>query len=574
MLARHPRSLVSVLRDLRPQKDEDSLHFLDGDSISHMISSFILAAAVVAGSANAFPLVPRQGTCTNTTTPTPTPPPASGSDFDWFSIESGDILLWTDCFDTFQCARLNVPLDYTEPAGAKAQIALQMLPATDSANYKGILLLNPGGPGGSGTQTLGQLGAALRQVAGPGYDLIGFDPRGVGATVPNAQCFAPEEFDRFMLREVLVTRAGDGSVARARRRDEVIAAKCAAALGEKARFMDTGSVARDMVSIASAMGQEKVNYWGISYGTVLGQYFAAMFPEKVGLMFIDGVADAVQWRDGDVTSALQDADKVMDEFYERCSKAGPSVCAIAEPTAEATKARVVKILDALKASEGVAVPNHATGPNVITLDMFLSFARLQLYHPIASFPLLSAALAALESNNQTFLNTFLPDPQQTATTPAWLQTNEALHAVACSDFPDLRNETLEESEALVRGAQETSFWAGPPMARVRLQCVPWDARVMRPKHRYSGPLNLDTIRGGGNILVGSNTVDPVCPLAHARAVAARYAGAVLLVQETAGHTITLQMGACAAKAVGAFFQAGVLPEEGTTCQPDVVPFSA
>ncbi|EJD44552.1 alpha/beta-hydrolase [Auricularia subglabra TFB-10046 SS5] len=534
-----------------------------------MISSFILVAAILAGSAHAFPLVSRQTTCTNDTTPTPQP--SAGSDFDWFSIKSGDVLLWTDCFDTFKCARLNVPLDYTEPEGAKAQIALQMQPATDRTNYKGILLLNPGGPGGSGTQTLGQLGASLRQVVGPGYDLIGFDPRGVGATVPNAQCFGPEEFDAFMLREVLVTRPGDNSVALARRRDEVIAAKCVAALGDAARFMDTGSVATDMVSIATAMGQEKVNYWGISYGTVLGQYFAAMFPEKIGLMFIDGVADAVHWRDGEVTSAIQDADKVMDEFYDRCSKAGPSVCAIAESTPEATKDRVFKILDSLK--EGVAVPEHGTGPVVITLDMFLSFARLQLYHPIESFPKLSAAFAALDSNDQTFLNTFLPDPQQTASTPAWLQLNEALHAVACSDFPDLSNETLAESTALVQGATNTSFWAGPIMARVRLQCVPWDAKI-RPKNRFAGPLQLDAIPGGSKILVGSNTIDPVCPLEDARAVAGRYASAALLVQETSGHTITLQMGSCAAQAIGAFFQAGVLPAEGTTCQPDIVPFSA
>ncbi|KZV83410.1 hypothetical protein EXIGLDRAFT_701468 [Exidia glandulosa HHB12029] len=95
------------------------------------------------------------------------------------------------------------------------------------------------------------------------------------------------------------------------------------------------------------------------------------------------------------------------------------------------------------------------------------------------------------------------------------------------------------------------------MARTRLQCVPWDAAGIRPKTTFTGNLSADHV--AGKILVASNTLDP------------RYAGAVLLVQDAPGHTITLSMGKCAQQAIGAFFQAGVLPTAGTVCQPDQLP---
>ncbi|KZV95747.1 hypothetical protein EXIGLDRAFT_765947, partial [Exidia glandulosa HHB12029] len=403
------------------------------------------------------PVYPRQETTPSTSGNTTAP--VSPANFDWFSINSTDTPVWTSCFESFLCARLNVPLDYSSTASPKAQIALQMLPATDKANYKGPLLFNPGGPGGSGTQTLLELGPLMAQLVGPGYDLIGFDPRGVGATIPNVQCFEPEEWDEFIQTDALVMRTDDNSIAYARARDEIIANKCKAALGgngqEQAgtsveewgggRFMDSASTATDMLRIVQALGQEKLNYWGI--------YFAAMYPDKVGLMMIDGVADGVHWRNGDVITNLQDADKVMDQFFDLCAKAGPSDCPIAEQSANETAARVDKILDSIRTAP-IAVPDRMNG-TVITEDDVLAFARLQMYQPLTGFLTLAATYTALETRNITALAQFNLVTPNTAL-PPWMQMNEALQAVACADFPDMRNETIAQSSAIVQNATQTS----------------------------------------------------------------------------------------------------------------------
>lgn len=257
---------------------------------------------------------------------------------------------------------------------------------------------------------------------------------------------------------------------------------------------------------------------------------------------------------------------MMGQFFELCAKAGKSVCPIAERTARATSARLDRILAGLRAAP-LAVPERLGG-SVITEDDVLSWARIQLYSPLAGFPALGETLAALEARNASALATFFLQPPNVSL-PPWAQANEALQAVACSDYPDLRNETVAQSKAVIRDATAVSRWAGPTMARVRLQCIPWDAAGLRPKSVFRGA--LASKRLAGKLLVASNTLDPVCPLADARSVTNRFAGARLLVQNAPGHTVTLTMSSCAAKEIGAFFQAGVLPKAGTVCQPDALP---
>lgn len=188
-------------------------------------------------------------------------------------------ITWSSCFSGYKCARLILPLDYLSPSGAgpNATIALQMIPATDMTNYRGTILINPGGPGGSGTSAVSRYGMNISRVVGGSYDVLGFDPRGTGASTPSADCFDSEsQFkiwtlqagDRFL-------NLSDGSVEMARAKERVVGQRCLNALGGNGReetgtvkdwgagrFMSTASVATDMLKIVEKLGQEKLLYWG------------------------------------------------------------------------------------------------------------------------------------------------------------------------------------------------------------------------------------------------------------------------------------------------------------------------
>ncbi|KZW01544.1 alpha/beta-hydrolase [Exidia glandulosa HHB12029] len=500
------------------------------------------------------------------------------SPFDWYSIEPSENITWTSCFGDQQCARLELPLDHSRPAGPKTQIALQMIPATDKANYQGTILVNPGGPGIAGTLFISQYGPLFTQVIGPAFDILAFDPRGTGATTPLAQCFAsPQESDAWALSEVAALRVGDDSIPLARARDQVVADLCAAKLGGNGqedigasaeewgpgRFMDTASVATDMLKIVEKLGQEKLQYYGVSYGTLLGQYFAAKYPHKVGRMILDGVVDGVLWQRGEDFNPAEDADRVMDTFFANCVKAGPQKCGIWETTPPAVAKRVDRILAALR-SEPIPLPNSRSGPDVFTEDKALSFVFQELFQPLDGFPLMARVFRAIEVRDADVLSQ-LPLFTSDAGVPPWLQRNVGLQAIACSDFPPLED-SLKDDVATVRNNTATSRWAGPvTFSRLRVSCGAWKIRA---KARYTGPVaaKLDA-----PVLAISNRLDPVTPISFARTVVDRFQGMRLLIQDTVGHTASLSLSNCVALAIHMYMANGTLPAVDTVCPPDVIP---
>ncbi|EJD50930.1 alpha/beta-hydrolase [Auricularia subglabra TFB-10046 SS5] len=301
-------------------------------------------ALLAVPSAHAFnPLVQRQG---------PNPPPF----FDWYAI--GRIL------------------DVSHPSPP------------------GTIIVNPGGPGGAGTQFILGNGPSLATLFGPSFDVLVFDPRGTGASTPLARCFSsPQESDSWHLADVKILRSHDGSIPEARSRDRTLSAVCQSALGgngeEKpgasadqwgiGRFVDSASVATDMLRIVEKLGQEKLQYYGLSYGTLLGQYFAAIYPDKVGRMILDGVVDGVSWQSGTYFDSIKDADGVMDAFFANCVKAGASKCAIWEQSADAVSRRLDRILAAVR-RDPLPVPDGLGGPTVVTEDAVLGpiMSRLRI----------------------------------------------------------------------------------------------------------------------------------------------------------------------------------------------------
>lgn len=208
-------------------------------------------------------------------------------------------LTWKDCatksYPTLQCASLEVPLDHRRPDGRQITLALSRVPHTDRAHHQGPLLVNPGGPGGSGRTLAGHVAKSLPKKVAAQYDVIGFDPRGVGASRPALDC-RPGHFDPVRPDPVPSSRAVDrANLDRARS----FARACGEKYGDLLRHIDTVSAAEDMDMIRQALGARQITYFGYSYGTYLGAVYAGLHPGRVRRAVLDSVVDptGVWYRD-------------------------------------------------------------------------------------------------------------------------------------------------------------------------------------------------------------------------------------------------------------------------------------
>ncbi|MFJ6527157.1 alpha/beta hydrolase [Streptomyces longwoodensis] len=228
------------------------------------------AAAVMAGTLTAVPA---------DASPSQPPQTARAAQLSWKKCG-------TDDYPTLQCASLKVPLDHARPRGRQITLALSRVPHT-SATYQGPLLVNPGGPGGSGLSLAGFVASALPKAVASQYDVIGFDPRGVGRSTPALDC-RPGHFDPVRPDSLPLT----ASVERANvRRAKAFAAACGTKYASVLPYLDTPDTARDMDAIRQALGVRRLNYFGYSYGTYLGAVYAKLYPQRVRRLVLDSIVD-------------------------------------------------------------------------------------------------------------------------------------------------------------------------------------------------------------------------------------------------------------------------------------------
>ncbi len=230
----------------------------------------------------------------------------------------------------FECASVQVPTDYDRPRGATTTVALTRLPASRPSSRKGSLFLNFGGPGGEGVSTLQQVFDVLvTPEVREHYDLVGFDPRGVGLSDP-ARCFDDADAEAAALEGLPafpVTRSGERAFVRQTAR---ISRACRAEAGDVIRHASTANVARDLELLRRAVGDDTLAYQGYSYGTYLGATYARLFPDRVGSMVLDGTVDVEAYSGANrdprsVGARLAQgpaAEEVFDEFLEHCRLAG------------------------------------------------------------------------------------------------------------------------------------------------------------------------------------------------------------------------------------------------------------
>ncbi|KAG0645908.1 hydrolase [Hyphodiscus hymeniophilus] len=514
------------------------------------------------------------------------------AEWQWVDINPSRDLEWHDCYAEFQCARLDVPLDWLEPSdNERVVLAIVKLPARHLENYMGPLFTNPGGPGGSGVSHVLRSAKAIQKIVGENHDIISFDPRGIGASAPALYCWPSRQSEKlWALQDVGVIDAHDGMVYDAYARASASSNLCTSVVGGNETsgiygafsYVGTTSVARDMLEILNKTGHEKLRYWGFSYGTMLGGMFAAMYPEKIERMVNDGNVDYKEWTTCAHKNALHDTDIVMEAFYTFCHSAGPSNCALWSPTPDLIKARLDTIIDSLK-TDPIIVPaslsllDTSELPELITYSSLKRLISTSLYQPVRFFPSFARVCSALENRDGApFLDAatawgykkkqFSCDIPNIPPGPNDVESNDdAFRAIMCSDGGEM-TDSVEEFTEYAEGLMEMSKAAGAVNILFRIACVGWKAKA---KWRFTGPFEGNTSHP---ILFLANQADNITPLRSARANAKGFNNSVVLIQNSYGHTSIAAASSCTAEYLRQYFQNGTLPDPDTKCEADIVPF--
>ncbi|KAK6988665.1 Abhydrolase-4 domain-containing protein [Favolaschia claudopus] len=493
--------------------------------------------------------------------------------FDWNQITPSESLVWTPCNTNFECARLAVPLDYKNPSGRTAAIALIRVPAsvpTDSPSYRGPLILGAGGPGGSGVDLVLTYADLARSVIGPGFDLVGFDGRGISRSTPRANFF-PTQAERSQFPAYLRSlNASDDAFGRTYA-DFMLQSSLAAARDDGSlRFLNTEATARDMLRIVEAYGREKVQYWGFSYGSVLGTTFAEMFPDKIERLIIDGIMDPEDYYATSWMTVLQDTNKTWNVFLESCVSAGPSACALYEFTPAAIQAKVTRLSEQLKTrpipvitaslDSSSTSSYHVVDYSVLRQTMFVA-----LYTPYASFQPLASALHDLSLGNASALYEMsglfappyrCPADAATAAHEGWLNILDSQVAIQCNDGAAISAD-YDDVRAHYAELCAISEWCDVLLPG--LTCLGW------PEYLKSNATLSFTANTSFPMLVISNSVDPASPHANGVKVSQRFPGSVLLTQDSPGHTSIGAPSTCTWSHVAAYLVNGTLPALGTVC---------
>ncbi|KAF7325596.1 Abhydrolase-4 domain-containing protein [Mycena kentingensis (nom. inval.)] len=522
-----------------------------------MLSTLYIALAI-----SAFFIQPSGAATCDTTAP----------EFSWDNVEPEESLVWHSCYSDKECARLKVPLDYENPDGASAAIAIIRIRHT-AEPYHGPILLNPGGPGASGITFIRDAGEFLLKTVGPEFDVVGFDPRGIKFSTPRPAPFT-SRVDRELWNVAYdpgSANASDSALARLWAHSTLFGNLAEARDDGSLRFFTTDYVARDMLQILGAYGQEKLQFWGFSYGSVLGAVFSAMFPDKVGRVIIDGVMDAEDYFATRWATSLLDADKALLAFAEGCVAAGPKACAFYSPSASEILANIDTISTALRARPlPVFVPEWNVGGGV-DFSFLRAVLIAALYSPYTDFPVLAQGLADLQRGNATSLFRFVSERgHRTAPFQCGCGEEEGQFesvpefAFICNDgakvSPDFAD-VVKFYRELQRVSSFADVWA-----HLHTRCVAWPDF---PKTHFQGPFVANTSHP---LLVIGNTADPVTPLTSAKKMAQGFTGAVVLTQDSVGHASTAAPSVCTSKFVRAYFVNGTLPAEGTVCPVDAVLF--
>ena len=474
----------------------------------------------------------------------------------------GQKVEWYDCVATggmeksaektgFQCAKVTVPLDYSQPDGQTIEIAMKKHLATGSVR-QGTLFMNPGGPGGSGVDGVGAMATTTFAGVQSAYDIIGFDPRGVGSSTAitcstDAEAKAMEGVSPVDAAGAPVAFEKRGAVISERFKQ--LEADCAARTKptELLDHVDTVSVARDLDILRALSGDQKLNYAGFSYGTYLGAHYAELFPANTGRMVLDGALDPSLSLSEHILGQARGFERALRNYVSWC-QSGQNC-----PLSGDADAGVKQIGDIFNSADQSPVPSSdANRP--VTGDDMKQVVSVALYSPESSWDVLNEAFGQVV--NQKDASAFRAIADQLAAQP--LVNTGANIAINCRDYQ------VEGDMATWKAQSEKVQKASPRFASTfdgaELGCQAWGHTNPEPSKKLHA-------KGSAPILVIGTTGDPATPYEDAVSMADQLDSGQLLTWEGNGHTAYASSGRgpCVIKAVDTYLLSGTMPKKGLTC---------
>ncbi len=496
----------------------------------------VLSACSTSGNAVAPTTNNPRPTTSTTTQPATT---SSSTTTTSTTIPGAQKLAWTDCDDGFQCASLEVPVDYAKPAGKRLTLALTRRPATNSSRRIGSLVMNPGGPGGSATDFIE--GTPLPSELTQRFDIVGFDPRGVGRSNPlDCRTHLQEVYDADPTMEDDADRATFLKVSKA------FVSECAKKYTALLPFLGTVNVARDMDQVRAALGDEKLTYVGYSYGTSIGQQYARLFPTKVRAMVLDGVVDSSLTGLQGATLQAKGFTQALNNFMAQCDRTGCGFNAAANEVIDQVFAAAEKAPIPARRSDRPA------GPGAVSLALGHALYSESLW------PELARALSQGAKGNGNGLVQLADGYLQRNPDGTYPNGFEIYFAVSCLDSAWPKDPKVVLDTARFVGAVYPRV--GEALVNDYVRCALWPGKPQPLK-----PVDK-TVKGLPPVVVISTTGDPATPYESGLKVAAQIPTGVLVTNKGEGHTVFGLGKPCIDDSVTRYLVDLTPPKNGLVCE--------
>lgn len=454
---------------------------------------------------------------------------------------------WTACDRggaTFDCTYVTAPLDWENPA--EGEIELSIVRHQSAQEPVGSLLTNPGGPGASGRDfILDSLSYAVGDDLAENYDVIGFDPRGVGDSTA-VRCFDAEDMDSYLYDIPEATRGTDEWEAELTERNQEFADACEANSDGILPFITTVNSARDMDLIRAVLGDEELNYLGYSYGTFLGATYADLYPDKAGRLVLDGAIDpAVSGIDVGTTQALG-FESALRAYMKSCldSDSCPFNGTVDEAMAD---------LGALLAAVDRTPLKNDDG-RMLGADSLMTAIIVTLYSEDSWSALTQGLDGVLDGDPSTAF--YLADAYNSREDGVYVDnSSEAFRAYNCMDYPVEDDDAAQDAAdaKIAKGAPTIApYWNAPD------SCEVWPY----PPTGTRGEIHAE---GAGPILVVGTTNDPATPYEWSVSLAEQLEEGVLITRVGEGHTGYNKGNVCVDDAVNAFFLDDAVPDADLKC---------
>ena len=454
---------------------------------------------------------------------------------------------WSSCTDGFQCARIKVPISYADPLGSGSiWLHVTKRPASTPKNRLGSLLVNPGGPGGSGIEYAQAADMIVSTSVLDRYDLVGFDPRGVASSAP-VKCLSDAQLDTMLAFDA--TPDNSTEIQRFRTLAKVLGEGCLRNAPTLAKHVDTISAARDMDIIRAILGDTKMTYLGKSYGTFLGATYASLFPKRVGKFVLDGVIDPAQSNVQLSETQAMGFERAIKRFLADCVKR--SNCPLKRKVPDA----YAQLLSIINKADLTPMPTDDPR-RPLTQALMQMGVIFGMYDSTYGWEAERNALRGVVRGDGTDMLSMVDFYLSRESGQYKDNGNEVIAAVNCIDRQDRPNSVAVARYAKAWSAKYPMF--GGILAWGLLSCEQWPAPAVGTASPWKGGV-VNPI-----LLVGTK-YDPATPVEGARALHRQIPKSRLLEWVGDGHTAYRQGSSCVDDVVNRYFLDGALPAKDKVC---------